>query len=46
MQVLKEEVREAITNSAEILFAENGYNETSINQIARKAGVSKHARYH
>lgn len=45
MQVLKEGIRDAIIGSAELLFAENGYDETSINQISRKAGISKGNMY-
>lgn len=41
MQVLKEETRNGILECAEKLFAQNGYDCTTMDEIAKKASVSK-----
>jgi len=41
MQVLKEGIRNEIVRSAEHLFAEKGFFSTSMEMVARNAGVSK-----
>ena len=38
---MRKKSRELIINEATILFAENGFRETTIEKIARKAGISK-----
>ncbi|MDE7172632.1 MAG: TetR/AcrR family transcriptional regulator, partial [Oscillospiraceae bacterium] len=45
MQVLKEEIRNDILFSAKMLFGEYGYSSTSMDKIAKKAGVSKSNLY-
>jgi AcrR family transcriptional regulator len=40
VQVKKEEVRSAILKATYALFQEKGYNETSVSEIGRVAGVS------
>lgn len=42
----KELSREKILNAAEALFMKHGFNKVSMNEIARKAGVSKVTIYH
>ncbi|MBI3651593.1 MAG: TetR/AcrR family transcriptional regulator [Acidobacteria bacterium] len=43
---MPEEVRrEAILNAARSLFAEQGYNQTSMNQVAAQAGLTKGGLY-
>jgi AcrR family transcriptional regulator len=41
MQVLKEGIRSEIVRSAEKMFAEKGFSSTSMEMVARNAGVSK-----
>ena len=43
---IREETREQILDSAFELFAQNGFENTSIRQIAEKAGISKGLIYH
>ena len=45
MQVLKEEIRNSILLSAKMLFLEYGYLSTSMDKIAKKAGISKSNLY-
>lgn len=45
MQVLKEEVQNNIIESAQNLFIELGFEKTSMEKIARQAGVSKSNLY-
>lgn len=45
MQVLKEEIRIKILESAKALFLQNGFDKTSMNMIAKKAGISKSNLY-
>lgn len=45
MQILKEEIRNDILISAKVLFLEYGYITTSIDKIAKKAGISKSNLY-
>lgn len=45
MQVLKEDVFDSILSSAKELFLTNGYDKTSIEKIAKKAGISKSNLY-
>lgn len=45
MQVLKEEVQNNIIKSAQNLFIELGFEKTSMEKIARQAGVSKSNLY-
>lgn len=42
---IREEKRELILNTALELFAEHGFHSTSIEQIAKKAGISKGLTY-
>lgn len=42
---IREEKKELILNTALELFAEKGYHTTSIEQIAKKAGISKGLTY-
>lgn len=42
---MREEKRELILNTALELFAEHGFHSTSIEQIAKKAGISKGLTY-
>lgn len=41
----KEHTRERIINSAKILFAEQGYQKTTIVEISKRAGISEAALY-
>lgn len=43
---LREEARERLLHSALALFAEKGYANTSISQIARHSGMAKGSVYH
>lgn len=45
MQVKKSEVRDAILDSAFVLFSEQGYAQTTQAQIARRAGVAPSSLY-
>jgi len=45
VQVLKEEIRNSILLSAKMLFLEYGYLSTSMDKIAKKAGISKSNLY-
>jgi AcrR family transcriptional regulator len=45
MQVLKEEVYQAIQEVAQDMFLYNGYESTSLNAIAKKVGISKSNMY-
>lgn len=45
MQVLKEEVLYNILSSSKELFLKNGYEKTSMERIAKKAGISKSNLY-
>ena len=40
VQVKKEDVRQAILKSAKRLYSKNGYVNTSMNVIAKEAGIS------
>lgn len=42
---MREEKRELILNTALELFAEHGFHSTSVEQIAKKAGISKGLTY-
>lgn len=44
-EAIRKEKRELILDTALSLFAENGFHQTSIEQIARKAGISKGLTY-
>lgn len=44
-ETIRKEKRELILDTALILFAENGFHQTSIEQIARKACISKGLTY-
>lgn len=41
MQVQKDDVKNKILKSSEELFLMNGYNQTSLNDVAKKCGISK-----
>lgn len=43
---LREEARQRLLHSAMLLFAENGYANTSISQIAQHSGMAKGSVYH
>lgn len=45
MQVLKDDIQESILNSAKKLFLYFGYEKTSIEKIAKEAGISKSNLY-
>ncbi|SNT06371.1 transcriptional regulator, TetR family [Anaerovirgula multivorans] len=45
MQVLKDETREKILRAAKNFFLDNGFERTSMNMIAKEAGVSKSNLY-
>ncbi len=45
MQVLKDEIRQGIVRAAKELFLQKGFEATSVNMIARRAGVSKSNLY-
>lgn len=45
MQVLKEDIQDSILNSAKELFLTLGYEKTSMEKIAKKAGISKSNLY-
>lgn|GEM_PF-1403374 len=40
MQVLKDDIRQAIVRTAQAVFLERGFAESSMKEIARRAGVS------
>ena len=44
-EAIRREKKELILDTALILFAENGFHQTSMEQIARKAGISKGLTY-
>ncbi len=44
-EAIRKEKRELILDTALALFAENGFHQTSMEQIARKAGISKGLTY-
>lgn len=45
MQVLKDEIRQRINNAAKTEFLDNGFNKTSMSQIADRAGVGTSSIY-
>ena len=44
-EAIRKQKKELILNTALILFAENGFHQTSMEQIAKKAGISKGLTY-
>jgi AcrR family transcriptional regulator len=46
MQHRSEVTRQQIVDAAQMLFAQNGYEATSVAEICKKAGLSKGAFYH
>lgn len=42
----KDNIRDAIVNAANVLFYEQGYEETSFTHIADRAGISRGSFYH